>query len=299
MHAAAVVLGFLCFLNGVPTSMSRVAMTPMASKLAARAAMRRPAMRPRQTLVQAEDNDVFAVMVSFKAKEDCVEAFKKCAIADASNSVEKEEGCLRFDVVQDAADPTKFGFCEVYVNEEAFEAHKTTDHFKKFIETKPSLVYEDETVALCKNVYPRGEKSHFSSQRAQAVDDPYFSKGSLHVINMPHFIKPDCANEFTDAIIKDAEGSLSQEPGCLRFDVFQSLEDPGTFYLYEVYTNPDAFEYHKGTPHIKTWLETTENMYDLNKAGADGDVKDLQRRLRAIGANVWPPDNWSWTAHKE
>jgi len=126
------------------------------------------------------------------------------------------------------------------------------------------------------------------------VDDPAFTKGSLQVIHAPHFIKNGRVNEFIEEILEDANGSLSQEPGCLRFDVLQNIEDPKEIYLYEVYTNSDAFEYHKTTPHIAKWLEATKDMYDDSMLEANGDVKNFQRRIRSIGKNVFPPDNWKW-----
>ena len=42
----------------------------------------------------------------------------------------KEPGNLRFDVLQDAADPGKFVLYEAYISEEAAAAHKETQHYK-------------------------------------------------------------------------------------------------------------------------------------------------------------------------
>ena len=73
----------------------------------------------------------------------------------------------------------------------------------------------------------------------------------------------------------------------MRFDVYQNVNDPTELYLYEVYANPDAFEYHKGTPHIKQWVEDVKDMYDTSR---DGGAR--------VGRNVWPPDNWAWSSGK-
>ena len=40
-------------------------------------------------------------------------------------------------------------------------------------------------------------------------------------------------------------------------------------YLYEVYSNADAFEYHRGTPHIKKWQETSR-ICMMNRKGQNG-----------------------------
>ena len=85
----------------------------------------------------------------------------------------------------------------------------------------------------------------------------------------------------------DGVGSTNEEPGCLRFDVYQNIEDPTELYLYEVYVNPAAFDYHKGTPHIKEWAETVKDWYDTSRDGGG-----------RVGKNIWPPDNWKWSSGK-
>ena len=49
-------------------------------------------------------------------------------------------------------------------------------------------------------------------------------------------------------------GSIA-EPGCLRFDVAQSKEDPTEFLLWECYVDEDAAAFHKTTPHYLAFKE--------------------------------------------
>ena len=106
------------------------------------------------------------------------------------------------------------------------------------------------------------------------------------VIAAPQYVKEENINQFIDSITLDSIGSTNEEPGCLRFDVYQNINDPSEIYLYEVYSNDDAFEYHRGTPHIKKWQETVKDMYDESRKGQNG--------IR--GKNIWPPDNWEWNS---
>ena len=69
------------------------------------------------------------VHVHVHVKPDCVEAFRKATVENARNSV-KEPGCVRFDVVQQQDDPTRFVFVEVYRSVEESAAHKETAHYK-------------------------------------------------------------------------------------------------------------------------------------------------------------------------
>ena len=59
---------------------------------------------------------------------------------DADIAKAHEPGTLRFDVWQRADEPSVIYLYEAYVNQDAFEAHKANDPFKRFIaEIVPSL----------------------------------------------------------------------------------------------------------------------------------------------------------------
>ena len=63
-------------------------------------------------------------------------------------------------------------------------------------------------------------------------------------------IKPGHRDEFIEATMGDAIGSNNDEPGCLRFDVHASNDDPNTVYLYEVYKDREAWEVAHARPRI-------------------------------------------------
>jgi quinol monooxygenase YgiN len=68
-------------------------------------------------------------------------------------------------------------------------------------------------------------------------------------------VKPEHVSEFLEVVRYDAERSEEDEPGCLRFDVIQDLEDPSRFFFYEVYRDEAAMEAHRETPHFKFYVE--------------------------------------------
>jgi quinol monooxygenase YgiN len=53
---------------------------------------------------------------------------------------------------------------------------------------------------------------------------------------------------------KNAEASRA-EPGCLEFSVYQEIDDPRAFLLYERYTSEDAFQAHRRTPQFEEIIE--------------------------------------------
>ena len=66
-------------------------------------------------------------------KEQNIEDFKIASIENHRESI-KEPGNLRFDVLQDDEDPSKFVLYEAYESEEASSEHKKTPHYLKWRE---------------------------------------------------------------------------------------------------------------------------------------------------------------------
>lgn len=75
-------------------------------------------------------------------------------------------------------------------------------------------------------------------------------------------VKPEHIEKFKEASLGDAHGSTSDEPGCFRFDINQDVNTPSRFYLYEVYSNKDAFQAHLRTPHFLQWKNTVSPFFD-------------------------------------
>ncbi len=71
------------------------------------------------------------VHVHVHVKPEFVEAFKQATLENATNSI-KEAGIARFDVLQQAEDPTRFILVEIYRTAEASAAHKETAHYKRW-----------------------------------------------------------------------------------------------------------------------------------------------------------------------
>ena len=72
------------------------------------------------------------VFPAITVNKERLEEFIKQVTIDAVESVEKEAGCLQFDVNVDPKDETKYYLYEVYADDAAFEHHMTTPHFKVF-----------------------------------------------------------------------------------------------------------------------------------------------------------------------
>jgi autoinducer 2-degrading protein len=93
------------------------------------------------------------VHVFVQVKPDCVDAFKAATLANARASV-REPGIARFDVVQQADDPTRFVLVEAYRTASAPAAHKATAHYATWRDTVASMMAEPRTSIKYGNVFP-------------------------------------------------------------------------------------------------------------------------------------------------
>ena len=73
-------------------------------------------------------------------------------------------------------------------------------------------------------------------------------------------LKPGTADDFRPLILDNAAAARRDEPGCHRFIVLVSESDGDTLFFYEEYTDADAFEAHRESPHFKAYWEATKDM---------------------------------------
>jgi autoinducer 2-degrading protein len=73
-------------------------------------------------------------------------------------------------------------------------------------------------------------------------------------------VRPGRRGEFLAGMAANAEASVRDEPGCLRFDICSVDGDGNRFVLYELYTDADAFEAHKASPHFAQWRAVADRV---------------------------------------
>ncbi len=96
------------------------------------------------------------VLVFIHVKADKVEEFKEITLDNARNSLQ-EPGFLRFDVIQQQSDPTRFVLCEAYRDPDVPVRHKETDHYNRWRETVTDMMAEPRYSIKYDNVFPDEE----------------------------------------------------------------------------------------------------------------------------------------------
>ncbi len=95
----------------------------------------------------------------------------------------------------------------------------------------------------------------------------------MYVITVLFQVKPGHVDDFHRAMAKQAENSLSLEPGCHHFDVCVDPADAHRVFLYEIYTDEAAFKAHLASAHFKTFDATVSHWLESKQVNAWALIK--------------------------
>ena len=99
---------------------------------------------------------MLVVHVHVHVKPESIVAFQEASLANARLSVQ-EPGIARFDVVQQADDPSRFVLVEVYRTPEAPARHKDTAHYQLWRDTVAGMMAEPRRSVKYTNLFPGEE----------------------------------------------------------------------------------------------------------------------------------------------
>src|SRR5438876_525860 len=104
--------------------------------------------------------------------------------------------------------------------------------------------------------------------------------GMKHMYTVLNIIKvrPEHLKEFIENVRNHAKNSVD-EPGCLRFDVLQDLEDSQTICLYEVFGSQAELETHRKQDYYKRWIAMSR------------DWREISSSSRRVLHHIYPPDD--------
>jgi len=75
-------------------------------------------------------------------------------------------------------------------------------------------------------------------------------EGNTMLTNVVVYTFPAGKADEAENMLKPLSAASLAEPGCSRFDVNRSVDDPATFVLYEEWADQAALDAHFATPHF-------------------------------------------------
>jgi (4S)-4-hydroxy-5-phosphonooxypentane-2,3-dione isomerase len=92
----------------------------------------------------------------------------------------------------------------------------------------------------------------------------------MFVVAVNLVVDPKDADAFAEGIKGHAKNSRTQS-GCLQFGVSRDHDKPGSFHLWEVYTDKAAFDLHVGADFMARW-RTWSAPYVKDRVIATGEL---------------------------
>ena len=87
---------------------------------------------------------IVLVIVTVRPSQEA--AFRQALLHNARESVATDPGCVRFDVSQDSADPTRWILHEVYETPDAHQRHRQSPHFLDYDRVAAEAVVEKTVI---------------------------------------------------------------------------------------------------------------------------------------------------------
>ena len=88
------------------------------------------------------------MLVKLQVKPELVDEFRDAIVTNAELSVQRDWGCVRFDVLQQQDDPTRWVLYEVYEQEQAWVDHRAAAHFLAFKQVGDRAIVTREATKL-------------------------------------------------------------------------------------------------------------------------------------------------------
>jgi quinol monooxygenase YgiN len=152
----------------------------------------------------------------------------------------KDDGNLRFDVLQEMGRPNRFAIVEAWKDKAALDAHA---------QTAATLQFRDKLKAI-ENA-PYDERLNNGLYIGQGENEN--RTGAIYVVTHVDVIPPgkdDCM-----AALKTMSTDTAKDPGNISYEVLQQANRSNHFTVVEEWTNMKSVDAHAMAPHTRAFRE--------------------------------------------
>jgi quinol monooxygenase YgiN len=184
---------------------------------------------------QAQDSTVF--LATYVEVLPNAVGWSTKLLAQYRDASRKDDGNLRFDVLQEIARPNRFAIVETWRDKTALEGHAKaagTARFRNELKTIQNAPYDER---INNGLYVAPAKSE--------------SRGAIHVVTHVDVIPPgkdDCLAAF-----KTMSDDTRNDSGNISYDVLQQTNRPNHFTVLETWVNRKALDAHAEAAHTRAF----------------------------------------------
>jgi quinol monooxygenase YgiN len=188
--------------------------------------------------VQAQNAAVY--IVSYVDVAPAASAAAAGLLRALANASRRDDGNMRFEILQRTAPPNQFAIVSVWRDQKAYEAYAASAHGKEFRDRiKPHLISAID------------DRLHGGMEIAATAAKS--APGAVFVVthvDVPPPRKDDCISALK-ALVEDSR----KEAGAARFEIFQQTSRPNHFSVVEIWRNQNAYRAHITAAHTKKFRE--------------------------------------------
>lgn len=167
------------------------------------------------------------------------------ALKQYRDTSRKEEGYVRFDLLEQVGRPGHFAVVEMWKDQKAFDAHGMAAHVQQFRDALRPIRLSD---------YDQRPYKTLSVGPATAAGNGEAIHVLAHVdtVGGPQAGAPGLLTRLAEA--------SRNEQGCLRFDVLQHTMRANHFTVVEIWQNQKALDAHAAAMHTKQYRDVLQPM---------------------------------------
>ncbi|WP_162011544.1 putative quinol monooxygenase [Streptococcus sp. S784/96/1] len=178
---------------------------------------------------------------------DYEEDYKQIGYTNFTQSMALEPGTLAMYGGHLSEDFSQQIVVECYASEEAYQEHVQSPHFKAFVDLAQKALTSREVVTLVPQLLLQKPTA------LRIFDDKQLAVRLATV-------KVSDSNAFSEIVLPEMQTSMEKEAGVLVMYAGTDVDNPDTWYFFEVYQNETAYEQHRETPHFKDYIEQSAKL---------------------------------------
>ena len=185
----------------------------------------------------------------FKLERDMSQEqyYNEVGANNLTTSIEVEPGTLAMYATHDPDDPKTCYVFEVYADDDAYNTHVSSPHFKAFGEMAGKVLTGRAVYQLV-------------PQLLVEKPEPLLVNGVSQI--EPHLVfvdvKPGGEEAFLAAITANMRTAVEVEPGVLVMYAATMADQPSRWVFWEVYASAEAYAAHREAQHFKDYIAATD-----------------------------------------
>ena len=185
----------------------------------------------------------------FKLERDMSQEqyYNEVGANNLTTSIEVEPGTLAMYATHDPDDPKTCYVFEVYADDDAYNTHVSSPHFKAFGEMAGKVL-------TGRSVYQLVPQLLVEKPERLLVNEPSAIEPHLVFVD----VKPGGEEAFLAAITANMRTAVEVEPGVLVMYAATMADQSSRWVFWEVYASAEAYAAHREAQHFKDYIAATD-----------------------------------------